>query len=59
MPARTDALMPQSETGKINCVHRSPLWPVVTRRMRSITHTPPDGSRQGMNVALPGSYMPA
>jgi len=25
MSARTDALMPQLETGKINCVHHSPL----------------------------------
>jgi len=32
MSARTDALLPQSETGKINCLHRSPLGPVATRR---------------------------
>lgn len=33
MSARTHALLPQSETGKINCVHLSPLRPVDTRYM--------------------------
>jgi hypothetical protein len=40
MPARTDALMPQPETGKINCVHRSPLRPVATRRMQAVNAKP-------------------
>jgi hypothetical protein len=33
MSARTDALVSQAETGKMTCVHRSPLWPVATRCM--------------------------
>ena len=34
MLARTDALMPQAETGKIALRPSSPLWPVVTRRVQ-------------------------
>ena len=40
MSARTDALMPQPETGAINCVHRSPLRPVATRRMQAVNAKP-------------------
>src|ERR1700759_4256098 len=32
MLARTYSLVSQAETGKITCVHRSPLCPVATRR---------------------------
>jgi len=38
MLARTDALMSQTETGKIVPRPSSPLWPVVTRRVLSNCH---------------------
>jgi len=37
MLARTDSLMSWAETGKIARVHRSPLRPVVTRRVPGST----------------------
>ena len=44
MYARTDALMSQAETGKIALRPSSPLWPVVTRRVRPTTLNGPKGS---------------
>jgi predicted RNA binding protein YcfA (HicA-like mRNA interferase family) len=51
---RTDALLSQLETGKINCVHPSLFRPVATRRVPSLTRDGGLGFRD--LVATRGSH---
>ena len=53
MLARTDALMPQAETGKIALRPSSPLWPVVTRCVQDDNDVPRNWfSRSGAFVSM-------